>query len=90
MIPIRATGLTANLKVRVKPALTKEDQVYSLLTATVAAAQVEERRRRAATLRLARAHKPGVRWFRKPANERVAQSGDVGQPLTSAPCMNRG
>jgi hypothetical protein len=64
--------------------------VYSLLTATVAAAQIEERRRQAAALRLARVHAAGVRWFRRPASERVAQSGDGGQPMASAPAMNCG
>jgi hypothetical protein len=64
--------------------------MYALLTPAVAAAQVEERRRQAAELRRARAARTGVRWFRKPASERAARGGEVGQALTSAPCANCG
>jgi hypothetical protein len=64
--------------------------MYASLTPAVAAAVDEERRRQAAALRRARAVKSGVRWFRKPASEQVAQAGEVGQPLTTAPCVNCG
>jgi hypothetical protein len=64
--------------------------MYASLTPAVAAAVVEERRRRAAELRRARAVTSGVRWFRKPASEKVAQAGENGQALTTAPCVNCG
>jgi hypothetical protein len=71
-------------------ALTKEAKMYSLLTESVASALIEDRRRQAAQLRRARVVTPGVRWFRKPASERVAQAGEIGQAQTSAPCVNCG
>jgi hypothetical protein len=64
--------------------------MYSLLTPSVAAALAEDRWRQAAELRRARGLMPGVRWFRKPASERVAQGGDVGQASASAPCATCG
>ncbi len=64
--------------------------MYSLLTPSVAAALSEDRRRRAAELRRARAVTPGVRWFRKPDSERVAQAGEAGPAPTAAPCRTCG
>jgi hypothetical protein len=64
--------------------------MYTSLTPVVAVAVVEERRRQAAELRRARAVTSGVRWFRKPASEQVAQAGEAGQALTTAPCVNCG
>jgi hypothetical protein len=64
--------------------------MYTLLTPAIAAAEIEDRRRRAEALRRARAATPGVRWFRKPAAKRVSQAGQGGQSLTSAPCVNCG
>jgi hypothetical protein len=64
--------------------------MYTLLTPAVAAAEIEDRRRRAAALRRARAVTPGVRWFRKPASERVSQAGEGRQSPTAAPCINCG
>jgi hypothetical protein len=60
--------------------------MFSLLTPSAAAALAEDRWRQAAELRRARAAMPGVRWFRKPASERVAEGGDVGQAPAHAPC----
>ncbi len=62
--------------------------MYALLTPSVAAALIEDRRRQAAAQRRGRAVARDVRWFRKPASERVAQAGEIGQTLTSAPCVN--
>jgi hypothetical protein len=64
--------------------------MYASLTPAVAAAQIEDRRRQAAAERRARAIPSGVRWFRKPASERVAQAGEGGQTLSSAPCATCG
>jgi hypothetical protein len=64
--------------------------MYALLTPAVAAAQIEDRRRQADAERRARAVASGVRWFRKPASERVAQAGESGQALTSAPSATCG
>jgi hypothetical protein len=64
--------------------------MYSLLTPDVARAQTDERRRQAAALRRARAHTPGVRWFRKPASERASQPAGDGPALSSGPCATCG